>query len=173
MSTQGEAVPDLTIESPRFTLRTFRAADWQDFQLLGRDWQAAPGPAFDKWPTSDEAAQASVQYMSRCDKYLAMCERASDRVVGLVAFNGIDDQGRLDLGHVVLSSFQDNDRDREVLRAAVDHCLSRAGVCAVVTHNAPEHEAQLAPLYSLGFHGIEGGSAGELTLTRAEWEARR
>jgi len=42
-------------EAQRPILRPFAAADGQDFRELALDWKAAPGPAFDKWRTSEEA----------------------------------------------------------------------------------------------------------------------
>jgi RimJ/RimL family protein N-acetyltransferase len=161
------------IETRRFILRRFKAADWRSFQELGVDWQAAPGPAFDKWPTTEEASKSSVEYMSTSDKYYAMCERGSGKVVGLLGLNGIDEEKRLDLGHVVLSRYQDDDQDREVIAALVRHCFDTKDVRAVITHNAPDHAAQLDPLKSLGFTNENPQEAGEWTITREEWEERR
>lgn len=160
------------IETKRFVLRCFIAEDWRDFQELGIDWQVAPGPAFDKWPTSEEASKSSVEYMSTSDKYLAMCVRGSGKVVGLLALNGIDEEQRLDLGHVILSRYQDNDQDREVIAALVQHCFDTQDVRAVVTHNASDHAAQLAPLQSLGFTNRNPQEAGEWVITREEWKGR-
>ena len=138
-----------TIETERLLLRRFAAADWRDFQELAVDWNAAPGPAFDKWRDSEEACRESVTYMAEKSDYLAVCVRPSGKVVGLLAINGIDDDGQLDLGHVILSTYQDDDHDREALEALIQHCFDAKGVRSVITHNAPDHAAQLAPLRSL------------------------
>jgi len=113
----------LRIETKRLILRPFTAADWRDFHELSVDWAVAPGPAFDKWPTSEEACKGSVKYMSTSDKYLAMCLRESGKVVGLLAINDIEAEGQLDVGHVILSKYQDNDHDREALQALIKHCF--------------------------------------------------
>ncbi|MFA6108461.1 MAG: GNAT family protein [Candidatus Latescibacterota bacterium] len=161
------------IETKRFVLRRFIAEDWRDFQELGIDWQAAPGPAFDKWPTSEEASKSSVEYMSTSDNYFAMCVRGSGKVVGLLAINGIDDEQRLDLGHVILSRYQDNDQDKEAIEALLQHGFDTQGVRLVITHNASDHAAQFAPLKSLGFTNRNPRDAGEWVITREDWEERR
>ena len=162
----------LRIETKRLILRPFTVDDWRDFRELSVDWAAAPGPAFDKWPTSEEASKGSVTYMSTSDKYLAMCVRESGKVVGLLASNDIEEEGRLDVGHVILSKYQDNDHDREALLALIQHCFDTRDIPAVITHNA-DHAPQLAPLKSLGFTIKDPKDRGTLVLTREEWEQRR
>ena len=160
-----------SIETTRLVLRQFKATDWQDFQELSIDWKASPGPAFDKWPTSEEAARKSVEHMSTRDNYLARCLRESGKVVGLLAINGIDKQKRLDLGHVILSTYQDNDHDREALQALIQHSMDQHGVRSVITHNDPDHAEQLAPLKSLGLASRNPENKGELVITREEWQS--
>ena len=158
------------METTRLVLRPFAADDWRDFQELAVDWKAAPGPAFDKWPTSDEACQGSVQHMSTRDNYFAMCLRESGKVVGLLGINGIDENNQADLGHVILSKYQDNDHDTEALEAMVHHCFDARRAQSIITHNASEHAAQVAPLKSLGFVSTNPDDPGELTLSKAQWE---
>jgi RimJ/RimL family protein N-acetyltransferase len=158
------------IETERLVLRSFTEDDWRDFQELAVDWKAAPGPAFDKWRTSDEACRESVQYMSTKGNYFAMCLRESGKVVGLLGINGIDEEKQADLGHVILSSYQDDDHDREALQAMVQHCFNMKGAQSIITHNASTHVAQVAPLKSLGFVNTNPDDPGELTLSKAQWE---
>jgi RimJ/RimL family protein N-acetyltransferase len=160
------------METPRLILRPFCSGDWQDFQELAVDWKAAPGPEFDKWRTTAEASRESVEHMATRDDYLAMCLRDSGKVVGLLAINGIDSDKQLDLGHVILSQYQDNDHDREALEALLQHCFDAEGAASVVTQNAANHEAQLAPLKSLGLTSKNPDNGGELVITRAEWQQR-
>lgn len=161
------------IETKRLVLRPFTADDWQDFRELSLDWKVAPGAEFDKWRTSEEACKESVEHMSTRDNYFAMCLRESGKVVGLLAINGIDNEKQLDLGHVILSKYQDNDHDREALEALIQHCFDERGAMSVVTHNAPDHAAQLAPLKSLGFTNTNMKNKGELVITKEAWEQRK
>jgi RimJ/RimL family protein N-acetyltransferase len=161
------------IETKRLVLRPFTADDWRDFRELSLDWKAAPGPEFDKWPTSGEASRKSVEYMSTKDKFLAMCLRESGKVAGLLVINEIDDERQLNLGHVILSKYQDNDHDREGIEALIQHCFDAEGVMSVITNNASDHAAQLAPLLSLGFINRNVKDKGELVITREEWDRRK
>ena len=162
-----------SIETERLLLRPFTADDWQDLQQVAIDWKAAPGPSFDKWPTEDGACRKFAEYLASRDNYLAMCLRASGKVVGLLAINGIDQEKQADLGHVILSKCQDDDHDREALQAIVQHCFDVSGVKSIITHNASEHAAQIAPLRSLGFVNTNPDNPGELTLSGADWEGQR
>ena len=158
------------IETDRLILRPFTVDDWRDFQELAVNWKAAPGPAFDKWRTSDEACQESTQYMSTKGNYFAMSVRKSGKVVGLLAINGIDDHKQADLGHVILLKYQDDDHDREALQAMVQHCFDVRGAQSIITHNASEHAAQVAPLKSLGFASTNPDNPGEFTISKTRWE---
>ena len=160
------------IETQRLILRPFAADDWRDFRELAIDWKTTPGPAFDKWRTSEEACRESVQHMSTRDSYFAMCLRESGKVVGLLAINRINEEKQADLGHVILSKFQDNDHDREALQALIRHCFDTRGALSIITHNASEHAAQMAPLKSLGFANTNPKNPGELTLSKAQWDQR-
>jgi RimJ/RimL family protein N-acetyltransferase len=157
------------IETQRLILQPFAPTHWQDFQILAQDWKAAPGPDFDKWQTSDESCQESVAYLSTQDNYFAMCLRDSGKLIGLLAINQINAQRQADLGHVILSQYQNNDLDQEALHALIQHCFESRGVLSIITHNAPKHTAQLAPLKSLGFVNTNPTDPGELTLTKAQW----
>ncbi|MBT3289055.1 MAG: GNAT family N-acetyltransferase [Victivallales bacterium] len=161
------------IKTKRLVLRPFAATDWRDFQALGIDWKAAPGPAFDKWPTSAEAAKGSVVHMSTRGNYFAMSLRDSGKVVGLLAINGMDAKKQLDLGHVILSTYQDNDHDQEALKAMIQHCFDVRGALSIITNNAPDHAAQIAPLKALGFTNTNPEHKGELVIAKAQWEQRQ
>ena len=161
------------IETKRLILRCFTADDWRDFQELAFDWQAAPGPAFDKWRTSEEACKDFVEYMSTKDQCFAVCLRESGRIIGLLAINAIDCEKQLDLGHVFLSTYQDNDHDKEALHALIQHCFDYSGASSIVTRNAAEHTEQLAPLKSLRFTNRNPGNSGELAIGKEEWNRRR
>lgn len=160
------------IETERLVLRPFTPEDWSDVQELAVDWKAAPGPEFDKWPTSeDDTRGLTGHFADRPERFYAVALKSEDKVIGLLSQNGFEVEGQMDLGHVILSTHQDDDLDREALRAMVRRVFENDDVASIVTHNAPDHDQQLAPLRSLGF--AEGGSSGELVLTRNEWDARQ
>jgi RimJ/RimL family protein N-acetyltransferase len=141
----------MELSTKRLVLRGFAADDWEDVHDLAIDWSKAPGPAFDKWPTTEEAASGLTEHFSASPKYYAVCLMENGKVVGLLALNGYETEGRFDLGHVIHSDYQDNDIDREALQAIVDHIFRTEDATAVVTHNDPTHREQLAPLVASGF----------------------
>jgi RimJ/RimL family protein N-acetyltransferase len=156
------------IETERLILRGFQPKDWQAVLELARDWKRAPGPGFDKLPTTDAECKRFTDHLSTSGKYYAMCLRTDNKVVGLLALNGLDERERFDLGHVIHSKYQDNDYDREALSAIIVLIFKTYGMFTITTHNA-NNPKQLAPLKSLGFKDgdIEKG---ELTINKAEWD---
>lgn len=159
------------VETKRLVLRQFETNDWPDVLELAIDWQLAPGPAFDKLPTSEREVQQLTDYLAQNERYFAPVLRATGKVIGLLALNGLDENEQFDLGHIIHSSYQDNEVDREAIAAIVDYLFQEKGVSTIVTHNA-DHAPQLAPLRSLGFQpgNLE---TGELVLTREGWEKGR
>ena len=162
-----------TIETKRLILRPFSMQDWPDMLELAIDWSHAPGPGFDKWPTAEEEIKSLTEYFSNDGRYFAVVLKVTKRVIGLLALNGIDDKQQMDLGHVILTQFQDNEHDREALEAMVNEIFKEDGVKSIVTRNAPEHAAQLAPLKALGFQPVSAKQQGELEIARADWQSKR
>ncbi len=163
----------MELRTDRLVLRGFTPDDWRDVHELAMDWSQAPGPDFDKWPTAEEAAGGLTGHFSSSPKYFALCLKETRKVVGLVALNGHETDGRFDLGHVIHSDYQDNDIDREALQAMVDHVFLTEKPTSIITHNDPTHREQLAPLVALGFSPAGEAEQGTLVLARAEWERRR
>lgn len=163
----------MVVQTHRLIIRPFTPQDWPDIHSLAIDWSKAPGPAFDKWPTAEEETKGLLDlFMKRSSQFHAVYLRGEKRVIGLVSLQVHDDrQG--DIGHVILSAYQNNDIDREALGAVVDYTFTNTDAESIVTHNAPEHEEQIAPLKALGFRNINADVKGEYVLLRAEWEARR
>ena len=162
-----------SIETKRLILRAFTLEDWSDVRELALDWSKAPGPAFDKLPTSHEETKELTAFFAESDQYLAVYLRETKKVIGLIALNKFDENQRLDVGHIILGKYQDNDIDQEALGAAVDYVFESKGTLAILTHNAPEHDEQIAPLKSMGFKNTNQEDMGEFVLTKVEWEKRK
>ena len=158
------------LETKRLVLRQFTLDDWKDIHRLALDWSKAPGPAFDKWPTSTDETRKLTAYFAEQEQYRAVLLLEKNMVIGLVAFNGFDASQQLDLGHVFLAQYQDDDIDKEALTAAVDFAFENKGATAILTHNASEHHTQIAPLKSLGFKNINPEDPGEFVLTKEDWK---
>ncbi len=160
-------------QTERTTVRGFTEEDWPDIHELAKDWRKAPGPEFDKWPTSENDAKGLAGYFAEHDNFKALCLRDGEKVIGLLGLNGLDSEGRFDLGHVILSAHQDNDIDKEALKAMVEYILTNKNVESIVTNNASSHTEQLAPLRSIGFKVVDQDNPGTLVLTKAEWEQQQ
>jgi len=158
-----------TIETKRLFLRVFTSEDWPDVHKLAADWSKAPGPAFDKFSTTEAETKGLTEYFAKDDKYYAVYLREAKRVIGLLGLNGIGPDNLFDLGHVFLSKYQDNDLDKEAFEAIIDYIFTNLGGLSIVTRNEPTHKEQLAPLKALGFLNINPEEKGELVLTKEDW----
>jgi RimJ/RimL family protein N-acetyltransferase len=119
---------------------------------------------------------------------MAACPKDSNRIIGLLSFNNIEDDGRLDLGHLFHRDFAHDDLDTEALRCIIDHAFAVLDVECIVCRNALDWEVQLAPLRTLGLR-MKGQGKGsfrqdedgnpiefvgcEMEITREEWLQRR
>ena len=93
-------------------------------------------------------------------------------MIGLLAFNRIDDNKRLDLGYQIHSKYQHNDLDREALESIIDFAFKNRDILSIETSTNPEWTEQLAPLKSSGFTPI-AGNPGNLGMTKGDWERRK
>jgi RimJ/RimL family protein N-acetyltransferase len=160
------------LETERIIIKKFSTNDWKDFHELSIDWKAAPGPAFDKWRTTEDAAKESVEFMSQADNFFAIELIATNKVIGLLGLNNLDkmdENKQLDLGHVILSKYQDNDIDKEALAKIVNYIFKKTEVQSIITHNDSNHTEQISPLKSLGFKNINRDNPGELIFLKEEW----
>lgn len=152
------------LQTPKFKTRQFLDTDWQDVMKIALDWSKAPGPKFDKWPTSDNEVKKFTSHLSGNRKYWAVVFLDSNSVVGLVVVNGVQD-GMADVGHVFHSSIQDGKQDLEVIRAFVSIVFESEEIKGIITYNDPTHKEQIAPLLDLGFKA-DDVEKGKLTKLR-------
>lgn len=186
---------DGSFETDRLIIRRFVRGDWAGIQELGRDKESSETAAWDhRWPTSEEGCKEAADYFAKRDTSWAVCLKDGKRLIGLISFNGIDDDKRLDLGHLFHTKFNSQDYDTEALRRMMDHAFTRLGVQAIYGDNAEEWTAQLTPLKKLGMTLVEppaerrgkkssfrkrpDGTPIEfvgcrLQITREEWRRRR
>ena len=173
MPEQKESDPMIILKTERTIIRALTEEDWPDLHGLAIDWSKAPGPEFDKWPTSEDGAKGLARHFAELDNFKALCLRDEKKVIGMLGLNGLDSEGRFDLGHVILSEYQNNDVDKEALNAMVDYVFEKKDVETIVTNNASDHAEQLAPLKSLGFRIVDQDNPGALILTKPEWEQQK
>jgi RimJ/RimL family protein N-acetyltransferase len=142
-------------DTDRLIIRRFDHEDWPDVQKLAVDKEASEAAAWDhRWPTDEEGCKGATDFLAG-HEYWAVCLKDGDRLIGFVSFNSIDDDKRLDLGHLFHREFNSQDYDTEALRCMIDHAFTHLGVRAVYADNAEEWTAQLAPLKKLGMTVLE------------------
>jgi RimJ/RimL family protein N-acetyltransferase len=142
----------------RLIIRRFTRDDWRGLQELGRDKESSDGAIYDHaWPTSEKGARGMAGWCAKQKECLAACLKSDGRLIGLVRFNGIDEEGRMDLGHMFHTAYRGRGYDTEALRHAVDVAFANPKVRSVIGHNAVDWKGQLTPLIELGFREIGRG----------------
>ena len=159
-----------SLSSERLVLRAFSNDDFSDVLLLSVNWKSAPGPEFDKWPVDENGCKGFLDYLCTHENYFAIYLREKERVIGLLAINRIDENKKLDLGHVIHSDFQNNDIDREALKIMIEHIFETMNVESITTGNYPD-EKQIAPLKSLGFMKME--NEGVYDVEKKNWRKKQ
>ncbi len=76
----------ITIETNRLNIRNFHPDDWQDLQDLAVQYQASEWAKYeDPWPTSAEEVKGMAAFFASGDSYLAACQKATGKLIGLIA----------------------------------------------------------------------------------------
>jgi RimJ/RimL family protein N-acetyltransferase len=154
------------LSSDRLILRNFKNEDFSDVLTLAINWKSAPGPEFDKWPVDETGCKGFLEYLCTHENYYAIYLRKRERIIGLLAINKIDENKKLDLGHVIHSDFQNDDIDREALKMMIENIFTTMDVKSITTGNYPD-EKQIAPLKSLKF--VKGEPDGIYDMEKNNW----
>jgi hypothetical protein len=87
------------IESKRLILRKLEAEDFNDFWELSKNWKTAPGPDFDKFPIDENGCKSWFNECLKNDgNILYIHLRDENKIIGLISFNGKDENERMDMG---------------------------------------------------------------------------
>ena len=154
------------LESERLVLRELEPGDFNDFWELSKNWKEAPGPDFDKFPVDENECKNFFDHIFNNSRNTTgfVYLRSEKKIIGLICMNGIDENGCMDMGHVIHSDYQNNDIDKEALSMFVEYIFSATDAKAVITNNDPDKK-QNAPLYSLGFTA-RNENEGELIIKK-------
>jgi RimJ/RimL family protein N-acetyltransferase len=157
-----------TLKSDRLVMRKLEPGDFNDFWELSKNWKEAPGPDFDKFPVDEEGCKGFFEYsLKNSENTLFIYLPTEQKIVGLIALNGMNENGQMDMGHVVHSNYQNDDIDREALSLLVDYVFKTTDSKAIITNNDPDKK-QNAPLYSLGFVD-RNENGGQLVMEKNNW----
>lgn len=139
-------------ETERLLIRNFRPDDWKQIQALATDKETSDGAKYDlTWPTSEDESFKMAEFLSGTDFFWAVCLKENEELIGLIAFNSIDENRTLDLGHVFHTDYmQEQDVMTEALRRMVQYAFDELEIDRITTHNAVDWKGQIEPLYRIG-----------------------
>jgi RimJ/RimL family protein N-acetyltransferase len=157
----------IKLEPKRLVLRDLEPEDFNDFWELSKNWKKAPGPDFDKWPVTENEAKNLFEAFFNYKHGFWIYYSEEKKIIGGFFLNNIDENGFIDMGHVIHSNYQDNDLDKEALFMFIEHIFEAMDVKGIITNNDPD-EKQNAPLYSLGFID-RNESGGGLIIEKNNW----
>ena len=162
-----------TYETERLIIRNFQFDDWKTIQALAINKETSEFAKYDvTWPTSDNGCKDAAKFVSSSDSYWAVCLKEDGELTGLIAFNSIDENRTLDIGHLFHTKYLSGDIMTEALRRMVQYAFDELEVDRIGAHNVAEWTEQIAPLKSFGFTPIVGDPV-HLGITREEWNKRR
>ena len=188
MGVEGKALK--ACETERLLIRNFRPNDWKQVQVLAINKEMSDGAKYDlTWPTSDEESLKMAEFLSGTDFFWAVCLKENGELIGLIAFNSIDENRTLDIGHVFHTDYMlEQDVMTEALRRMVQYAFDELEIDRITTHNAADWKGQIEPLYRIGMKKTgewTGPSPADedkspitikvldLGITREEWDKSR
>ncbi len=152
-------------------IRNFAADDWQDLQEAIIQYQASEWAKYeDPWPTSDDDMKGIVSWFAQGDEYLAVCVKASSKVIGFVAINRRDekDEKVRNLGYIFNPVYSGQGYATESCSACMDYVFNVLKVDRILTGTHPDNEPSVRLLKRLQLRTVDHG---EWTMTRDEWLA--
>jgi RimJ/RimL family protein N-acetyltransferase len=161
----------ITIETDRLTIRNFGPDDWQDLQEVAVEYQASESAKYeDPWPTSAEEVKGMVEWFAKGDGYLAVCLKATGKLIGLIAIERRQDQegAVYNLGYVFHPGYHGHGYATEGCRAAMAYVFDQLAADGILTGTHPDNEPSVRLLKKLGLSEI---NRGEFAISREEWLA--
>jgi len=172
-------------ETERLIIRNFQFDDWKAIQALAVNKETSEGAKYDlTWPTSDDGCKKMAEFLSGTDSFWAVCLKEDGELIGLIAFNSIDENRTQDIGHVFHTDYMSEEITTEALRRMVQYAFDELEIDRITTHNAADWKGQIEPLYRLGMRKTGEGMAPSpattdgppieinvttLGITREEW----
>jgi RimJ/RimL family protein N-acetyltransferase len=92
-----------------------------------------------------------AEFLSGTDFFWAVCLKENEQPIGLIAFNSIDKNRTLDLGHTFHTEYMlEQDVMTEALRRMVQYAFDELEIDRITTHNAADWKGQNEPVYRIG-----------------------
>ena len=146
------------METDRLIIRRFTVEDTKAVWKLSNDRMHSSMRNFDhQWPTDLEGCKNAAAYFASGNIFYGVCLKPSMKLIGFNAYNSVNDDGILDLGHVWHTAYQDNSLDTEAISLMIQYAFEKLSVNGVTAGNPipSECEEQTAPLIAFGMEIIE------------------
>lgn len=138
------------METDKLIIRRFTVEDAEAICELSNDRMNSSIRNFDhQWPTDMEGCKSAAAYFTGEDIYYAVCLKPSMKLIGFIAYNSVNDEGILDLGHVWHTAYQDNSLDAEALSLMTQYAFEKLGVNGVTAGNPLECEENKNDTYAI------------------------
>lgn len=135
------------IETPRLTLRRFRADDWRDLHAYLSDEAVV---RFEPYaPFSEADCRQEAQRRAQSSAFWAVCLRPNGPLIGNLYF-GEADFDAWELGYVFNTAFQHCGYATESVRGLLDQAFTRWGVRRVVAFCNPHNTASWRLMERIG-----------------------
>ncbi len=125
------------IRTARLILRNFATADWHSLKKMIVPYMSSAYGKYDsQWPMDDEGIQGVCEWFSKGDDYLAVCEKKSGVLVGMVCMNPADREGVYNLGYIFSPGHCSRGYAYESCMAYISYVFEELGAKEVITGTA-------------------------------------
>jgi RimJ/RimL family protein N-acetyltransferase len=142
-----------TIETDRLTIRNFGADDWRGLREVAEQYRASEYAKYDhQWPTTVEEIKRIVAWFAAGDRHLAVCLKATGKLIGFVALSPGAEEGQIEfgLGYVFHTDYHGKGYATEACRAILGHAFRLLTAHRVVSSTAAANHASCQLLRRLG-----------------------
>jgi RimJ/RimL family protein N-acetyltransferase len=158
------------IKTTRLIIRNFSTEDWSSLHEIIRRYQESEYAQYDHpWPSNPEDIRNAVEWFSCGDSYLAVCQKSTDQLIGLLAIDRQDEGGIVhNLGFIFHPDYQGQGLAYESCQRVIRYLFEDLVADRILTGTHHRNEPSVNLLKRLGFQEI---TPGEYDLTRENWAA--
>lgn len=139
------------IRTTRLVLRNFTTADWNTLKkIIVQYMSSAYGKYDNQWPTDDEGLQGVCEWFSKGDDYLAVCDKESGILIGMICMNPADRKDVYNLGYIFSLNHCGRGYAYESCEAYISYVFEELGAKEVITGTAAENIPSCKLLERLG-----------------------
>lgn len=144
------------IRTARLILRNFVAEDWIPLKKIIVQYMSSIYGKYDsQWPTDDEGIKGVCEWFSKGDDYLAVCDKESGVLIGMVCMNPTDRESVCNLGYIFSPDHWGRGYAYEGCKAYISYAFKELGAKEVITGTAAENIPSCKLLDRLGLSMVK------------------